>query len=544
MFVLDVTHASASLTPLHSIESETFDLGGQNVSTITNTIRAAFAEPLPLTGTMIRLTFVTGAGKLGRQKYDADAAKAVTSTLRELGFEEDRGASCVVECAGFFKLQHDTGKNLKTVVVFPKILNEASEEIEAEQQTLLREGSPEHMIATSSMKVFKNMLSSKCPSWSQKKGCSVALEDLRNMICDLDAKLITGTPLDAAEQDFYDTASHLEDKDEHVRTEMHTQVERGEITAWEQETLLSHNADRIATLKKDKSKKGQLDKASQRKTLLTDMVPKEPHKLRHEIAIRKLRKELVPYLQMEEEQKGRLRSVKETQTMARKDEIDEDVAILEEESRGWFEDDDAFQSRVSASRATFATTHKVKGKKAAPSYAGVTRTVAPSKWVLPGDLKKAALASAGALKKKKKNKSKGGDVFSAMMMDDSSDDDDDDDEVPREDNIQARSREQAADITDEPTETTKPTGGGSKKNKKGKKKNKQQKGEDDAALDQAFAQQQAVKKKEQEEVKAQEVAHPALGIVRNYVLPILGAILTWFVTLVFGKPKKRKEKQR
>ena len=103
-------------------ESETFDLGGQNVSTITNTIQAAFAKPLPLKDKMIRITFVTGAGKQARQKYDEGAARAVTSTLRDLGYEEDRAASCVVECAGTFKLQHDTGKNLKTVVVFPKIV--------------------------------------------------------------------------------------------------------------------------------------------------------------------------------------------------------------------------------------------------------------------------------------------------------------------------------------------------------------------------------------------------------------------------------------
>lgn len=83
-------------------------------------MKDAFTEPLPLSD-MIRITFITGAGKLGRQRYDEGAPKAVTSTLRELGFEEDRGASCVVECGGSFKSQHDTGKNPKTIVVFPKI---------------------------------------------------------------------------------------------------------------------------------------------------------------------------------------------------------------------------------------------------------------------------------------------------------------------------------------------------------------------------------------------------------------------------------------
>jgi hypothetical protein len=536
-------------------ESETFDLGGQSTSTIINTIKAAFSEPLPLDGTMIRLTFITGAGKLGRQKYDPDAAKAVTTTLRDLGYDEDRGASCVVECAGSFKLQHDTGKNLKTVVVFPKILvpgTQASLSPNQALATLLPEGSPEHMIATSSMNTFQRMITSKCPSWSQKKGCAAALEELRQRVQQLDAKLVTGTPLDAAEQDFYDTVSYLEDKEEYVRTEMHNQVERGDVTVGEKEMLLAQNAERIAVLQKDTTKKAQLEKARQRKKLLSDIVPHEPNNLRHEVAIRKLRKELLPYLQMEEEQKGRLRSVKETQVMARKDEIEQEIAILEEESRGWFEDEGAFQARVAASRATFAATHKPKTKKVTPSsnftysQAAKTAVTANSKWVLPGDAKnKGAGATSTNTSNKKKGKSKGGAVFSAMMIDDDDEDDDEDAPIPRVSHQQTSSKSKPVTTKTNETsaETTKSSSTGTKKNKKSKKKTNHQ--SEDDALDQAFSQQQAAKaKKDEDEAKAKQVSHPAISFVRDYVVPVLAAILTWLVTLVLGKPKKRKEKER
>ena len=98
-------------------ESETFDLAGQNVTTITKTIETAFQEPFSVENKegMIRLTFVVGAGKASRQNYNAGAAKAVTSSLIRCGYEEDRGASSVAECGGSFKTQHDTGK-LKVVV--------------------------------------------------------------------------------------------------------------------------------------------------------------------------------------------------------------------------------------------------------------------------------------------------------------------------------------------------------------------------------------------------------------------------------------------
>lgn len=151
---------------MYPLESETFDLGGQNVTTITNNVTAAFTDPLP-TSEMIRITFVTGAGKLARQKYDPDAAKAITSALRVLNFEEDRGASCVKECAGSFKIQHDTGKNLKTVVVFPRITenstggNEdgnATSDDAAGSRSIFPEGSAEEKIALSSKAVFENMV--------------------------------------------------------------------------------------------------------------------------------------------------------------------------------------------------------------------------------------------------------------------------------------------------------------------------------------------------------------------------------------------------
>ena len=70
---------------------------------------------------MVRVSFLVGAGKLGRQKYDKDLAKTLVGALRALGFDEDQGASCIPQCQGFFKHQHDTGRNLMLLHVFPKI---------------------------------------------------------------------------------------------------------------------------------------------------------------------------------------------------------------------------------------------------------------------------------------------------------------------------------------------------------------------------------------------------------------------------------------
>jgi len=276
-------------------ESETFDLAGQNVTTITNTIQSAFRDPLPTTE-MVRITFVTGAGKLGRQKYDDGAAKAVTSSLRELGFEDDRGASCVVECAGSFKLQHDTGKNLKTVVVFPNItlLEDAAGELNLNDDNknskpLLEEGSPESLIAMSSSNVFDRMITSKCPSWSQKKGCMTAIESLMSQLKSLDEKLMCGTPLNDAEQDFYDAVSldTLEEKEALVKKKMLAQVESGHITRDELNLLINQVSDRLTIVsdeisesnskpKKLQKLKAVKEKTEQRQSLLKGIAPQHP----------------------------------------------------------------------------------------------------------------------------------------------------------------------------------------------------------------------------------------------------------------------------
>jgi len=414
-------------------ESETFDLAGQNVTTITNTIQSAFRDPLPTTE-MVRITFVTGAGKLGRQKYDDGAAKAVTSSLRELGFEDDRGASCVVECAGSFKLQHDTGKNLKTVVVFPNItlLEDAAGELNLNDDNknskpLLEEGSPESLIAMSSSNVFDRMITSKCPSWSQKKGCMTAIESLMSQLKSLDEKLMCGTPLNDAEQDFYDAVSldTLEEKEALVKKKMLAQVESGHITRDELNLLINQVSERLTIVsdeisesnskpKKLQKLKAVKEKTEQRQSLLKGIAPQNPHRLRHEAEIHKLLSEMAPLQKLEDESGGRLLSIKETQMMGKKHELEDKVLQLEDSCRGWFEDDDFFHNRLQISRDAFNAKQKTVKKKSKGSTA--TKTAIP-RWVTPGQTKSATSKSSTKPKKKKGTSS----VFAAMMIDSDSD---------------------------------------------------------------------------------------------------------------------------
>jgi len=447
-----MSHASGLAAAIRgATESETFDLAGQNTSTITTNITNAFQTSLPISD-MIRVTFVTGAGKLARQKYDENAAKAVTSALRDLGFEEDRGASCIKECAGSFKLQHDTGKNLKTVVVFPRIQDENSNDGSGDgdndqggsssgvggSASFLPKGSPKEMIALASKTVFESMVKSRCQTWSQKKGCMAAIGEIKTTLETLEQKLLQGNPLADAEQTFYDQVSStvLEEKQAYVKDLMQHQVDDGLIMAKEKVQLLSQVTERLETISKEiadaeKNKqakkveklKSAKEKATTRKDKLSNLSPKPPPPLKHHAEIFQLRSELKPLLELEEGAKGRLLSVKETQSLARKDEILDEIASFEEKSRGWFEEDDIFQSRIDACNAAWASQSKSskKGpKKAAPtSGAGSSKT---SAWVTASTARpKSAVAKNTASQNKKTGGKGASGVFAAMMMDSDSD---------------------------------------------------------------------------------------------------------------------------
>ena len=427
-----------------STESDTFDLAGQNPTTVTTNITQAFKDPFPIDD-MIRITFITGAGKLGRQKYDEGCAKAVTSSLRALGFDEDRAASCVRECAGLFKLQHDTGKNLKTVVVFPNIREAFADGDDGGENntsdngsTLLKRGSPEEMVALSPIAMFSNLVKNRCHSWSQKKGCNAAIADIQRLISNIEERLLEGVVLDDNEQALYDTISvdDLKEKHNFVKEAMQKQVEDGAITAEEQKQLLTQISDRIEMIDselevlKDQKKPKRVEKLTsmktkveQRKAMVTKISPKAPMPLKYQNEILELSRELVPLNKLEDSNKGKLLTLKETKSLARKDEILEEITELENDSRGWFEDDASFDVRVKKSRAS----GKQQASKAPSKKSGgsTKKSTSSSAWTTSASsMARPKAKSYGKIgtAKKKKASGGGGGVFAAMMMSDSDSD--------------------------------------------------------------------------------------------------------------------------
>lgn len=185
-------------------DAETFDLAGKDPSSIPS-IMEGFADPFEQS---VRITLVIGAGKLERQKYHDSLPKVVVSALKDLGFEEG------VDDPGTYKMQHDTGKNLKTIVVFPKLRAASAEPLSSQMSNmdishpnddseirLPGPGSPVYLVSTASESIFEKMLSSKIQSWSQKKTCLSILEEIMTSVKALQDKLFNGEPLSDFQQE-------------------------------------------------------------------------------------------------------------------------------------------------------------------------------------------------------------------------------------------------------------------------------------------------------------------------------------------------------
>lgn len=428
-------------------ESATFDLAGQDANSIKSTFKDAFSQPLALTS-MIRITFVVGGGKLSRQKYDAKAGLAVTSSLQELGYEEDRGASCVLECGGCYKTQHDTGKNQFTVIVFPKVVNASdgtkNDNTGEDYEPLIPENSPGYKMAVCSKQTLQNLICAHVGTYLEKKECLHCLEGLLQVEQAIENKMMKGHPLDSAEQSFYDEASELKEKHALVQKEASKHVEEGRLTSKEKRLLVDMNEKRIETLMKEKSSatvaeklKKALARKQQLKSLTDDVLSMNassyPPPLRYEAQITAMRKKLLPLQTLEDSSKGRLLTLSETRSLTEKGELENEIERLELASCGWFEDEDAFEERLRRSRDKFQSkfSRSKRGNAGAKSaggskLAGGSGANAVNKWILPGEKPKNAWGSSASGKGKLKGK--GGAVFTAMMMDSSSDEESESDE--------------------------------------------------------------------------------------------------------------------
>lgn len=166
----------------------------------------AFKEPLKMTE-MLRFSFVIWNNQ-NKGKYGKDLMKDLTAALREIGYQDDKGASEDFACGGSYKYQHDTGLNIKVIHVYPRAEQVGGDsgagagagggvvDSDEEEQTVnIEDMAPDYLCTIVEMDSFQKMVSTKTQSWRQKKALLKDLQGMRTNFDNFVQKLIKMEPL-------------------------------------------------------------------------------------------------------------------------------------------------------------------------------------------------------------------------------------------------------------------------------------------------------------------------------------------------------------
>ncbi|KAL3785594.1 hypothetical protein ACHAW5_001107 [Stephanodiscus triporus] len=171
------------------------------------------------------------------------------------------------------------------------------------------------------------------------------------------------------------TPSRRRSNAECIRKLMHEQIKRGHMMRWELDRLLRQVEERIISLDKDinsalqnvwEGDAGRLtlqkEKAEAQRWMLKGWEAQSSHPLKHKMRITVVRAQLCPLLKLKQSMRDKLLRIKETKEFATKDKLLEEISDLEGASRGWFEEDNAFEAWLRNSRERSAAAGNPRGQ--------------------------------------------------------------------------------------------------------------------------------------------------------------------------------------
>ena len=339
-------------------DSEQYDLAGFNQGWLQDLVDGCLSQTLPAK-TYVACKFIIGGGKKTRQKYDPDMLKHLTQALGAAGLSEDRGASACKECQGMYKYQHDTDKDLKYLHVFPKVDLSAAE---AEAAGGGGEGggeggggggggpqSPEYQCVSCTFEDFQDLVAMNVPSFSQKRALLKRLRVMESALEQLEKMLMEQQPLTDQEQEMYDSMVDVSSKVEYLNKELEKMVAKGRLTKGEQKQMVDDLGKKMEELEvaiatADAEGKSKRKEALEgKKTQLTEKADAiagfKPivYTMANEKELNDLRKELAALEKIENS--GKLLKGDDLAKLAKKPRIEERIAALEGEDKGWFEDE-------------------------------------------------------------------------------------------------------------------------------------------------------------------------------------------------------------
>jgi hypothetical protein len=360
-----------------ALESDQYDLGGYNEVRAYDLIHNAFGTPLPTPTKMIKCQFVVGGGKLVRSRYDEDLPKWLIAALREIGYTEDRSSAETFDSQGTYKQQHDTGQNLKYLIIYPRVAcassSAAAGSTNGAEVSTLDEHSPEYVALVADKATFQDMVGAKVTSYAQKKKLLKFLQDKHEEFKKIEEKLVSGQQLSSVEQHLYDSNSGAdEEKILWLQNEIKLMVDRAELTSREKIDLLKQIDTNIASNqtelnearaenkpKKVEKLEAKLAALQQRKTVVQAISPISLD-LPNSADIQKLYLKIFPLQALEEKSRSMSLTLADLKQLELKADLEAEIKALQTERRGWFQDEEDFQERCAAVEAAAKVKYRTK----------------------------------------------------------------------------------------------------------------------------------------------------------------------------------------
>lgn len=337
-------------------DSEQYDLAGFTPGWLHDLVGSCLGTTLPAKS-YVACKFVIGGGKKTRAKYDPDMLKHFTEALRAAGLEEDRGASACAECAGTYKYQHDTDKDLKYLHVFPKVeIVSAGGDGDGVNGGGDRTGggnarSPEYQCCSCTFEEFIDLVAMNVPSFSQKRALLKRMRVLQSALEQLENMLVEQQRLTEQEQEMYDSMVDVSSKVDHLNAELEKMVSKGRLTKGEQKAMIGDLASKLEELdvmiatvdaegkqKKRETLEGKRVQLIEKSDAIASFKP-IVYAMANERELNDLRAELKALEALEKASGGKLLKGADVAKLAKKPQIEERIAALEGEDKGWFEDE-------------------------------------------------------------------------------------------------------------------------------------------------------------------------------------------------------------
>lgn len=331
-----------------STSSEQFDLTNFNEIKTKELITTSFSRPLDSPTEMIKFTFIVGGGKLVRSRYPEDLPKWMTNSLREIGYVEDRSAALDFTSQGTFKHQHDTGQNLKVIIVFPRVTCGESKEGSKSNtsEPVLDTNSKEYVVCSAELETFKDIVNHKVESWTLKKRLLKILQDSKTFCDSLEQKLVQGVQLSTYEQSVYDSnPGSANEKINWLQEEIKLMVDSGRLTNVEKSQLLETINGNLVTLEEEltqarnEGKEKKIEKIEEKKQNVlnrkraVESISPIIHHLKYYNEIHSLVGRLQPLYALEEKGRSMSLTLADLKALEEKHELEERIIEYENASR-------------------------------------------------------------------------------------------------------------------------------------------------------------------------------------------------------------------